>query len=57
MNVLDKDTLHNLKIVSVDIRKHIIEMLYRAESGHPGGSLSAVDALVTLYYTTMNHNP
>ena len=57
MNVLDKDTLRNLEIVAVDIRKHIIEMLYRAESGHPGGSLSAVDALVTLYYTTMNHNP
>lgn len=57
MESLDKDTLQKLKIVAVDIRKHIVEMLYKAESGHPGGSLSAVDALVTLYHTTMNHYP
>jgi transketolase len=57
MESLDKDTLQRLKIVAVDIRKHIVEMLYKAESGHPGGSLSAVDALVTLYHTTMKHNP
>lgn len=57
MELLDKDTLHKLKTVAVDIRKQIVEMLYKAESGHPGGSLSAVDALVTLYYTTMKHNP
>jgi transketolase len=41
----------------VKIRKHIIEMLYRAKSGHPGGSLSAVDALVALYFVHMKHNP
>jgi transketolase len=32
-------------------------MLYRAESGHPGGSLSVVDALVSLYFLHMKHNP
>jgi transketolase len=32
-------------------------MLYRAGSGHPGGSLSAVDALVALYFHHMRHNP
>lgn len=57
MESLDKDTLNKLEIIAVDIRKHIVEMLYRAESGHPGGSLSAVDALVALYYTTLKHNP
>ena len=57
MEVLDKYTLQDLKKIAVDIRKDIVEMLYRAESGHPGGSLSAVDALVALYYTSMNHNP
>jgi len=46
-----------LNLVAVKIRKHIIEMLYRAKSGHPGGSLSAVDALVALYFVHMNHNP
>ena len=57
MELLDKDTLHNLKKIAVDIRKHVVEMLYKAESGHPGGSLSAVDAIVTLYYTTMKQDP
>lgn len=31
-------------------------MLYKAKSGHPGGSLSAVDAIVTLYFYHMRHN-
>ena len=57
MELLDKDTLHNLKKIAVDIRKHVVEMLYKAESGHPGGSLSAVDAIVTLYFTTMKQDP
>jgi transketolase len=51
MNIID------LEIMAVKIRKHIIEMLYRAESGHPGGSLSAVDMIVALYFSHMNHNP
>jgi len=32
-------------------------MLYKAKSGHPGGSLSAVDAIVALYFHHMNYNP
>ncbi|MFC1525153.1 transketolase, partial [Planctomycetota bacterium] len=32
------------------IRRHIITMLTRAGSGHPGGSLSAVELLTTLYF-------
>lgn len=52
----DKD-IKKLDLMAVKIRKHIIEMLFRAKSGHPGGSLSAVDALVALYFVHMNHNP
>jgi transketolase len=32
-------------------------MLYKAKSGHPGGSLSAVDGIVALYFSHMKHNP
>ena len=39
------------------IRKHIIEMVYEAGSGHPGGSLSATDIMVALYFDVMNHRP
>ena len=38
-------------------RVDIIEMLYKAQSGHPGGSLSCIDALVALYYNVMNIDP
>jgi transketolase len=57
MNNLDDSKLLKLKLMAVKIRKHIIEMLYRAKSGHPGGSLSAVDALTALYFAHMKHNP
>ncbi len=43
---------------STEIRKYIIEMLYRAGSGHPGGSLSCVEILNHLYFGGgMNYNP
>jgi transketolase len=39
------------------IRRHIIKMTGAAKSGHPGGSLSAVEILLTLYCGVMRHNP
>lgn len=36
------------------IRKHIVEMVYQAQSGHPGGSLSAADILTYLYFKEMD---
>jgi len=56
MSKLGKKELIELQIIAVNIRKEIIEMLYRANSGHPGGSLSAVDAIVSLYFKHMNFN-
>jgi transketolase len=53
----DEEFIRKLDLIAVKIRKHIIEMLYRAKSGHPGGSLSAVEAIVTLYFHHMKHNP
>lgn len=32
-------------------------MLFDAQSGHPGGSLSSADLLTALYFTQMNFNP
>jgi transketolase len=42
--------MKNLSQVSRKVRKDIIEMIYRAGSGHPGGSLSSTDILVGLYF-------
>lgn len=46
-----------LKKVSKAVRKDIIQMIGEAKSGHPGGSLSLVEILVTLYYCVMNVRP
>ncbi|MFQ5956433.1 MAG: transketolase [Candidatus Brocadiales bacterium] len=39
------------------VRTHIIRMLAKAGSGHPGGSLSAADLIVGLYYGKLRHDP
>lgn len=52
--MLNSEQLENLKEKSRKIRKNIIEMVYSASSGHPGGSLSVTDILTTLYFKEMN---
>lgn len=39
-----------------NIRKNIIEMVYQASSGHPGGSLSVTDILTALYFSELRIN-
>lgn len=39
------------------IRKHVVNMIFEAGTGHPGGSLSCVDIITVLYFAHMNHNP
>lgn len=46
----------NLKMMAVEIRKGIVTSIYRAGSGHPGGSLSSADILACLYFKEMNIN-
>ena len=46
-----------LKRKARDIRADIIRMLYKAQSGHPGGSLSCVEILLALYYNVANVDP
>ncbi len=53
----EKKSLDELKSLSKQIRREIIEMITAAKSGHPGGSLSAVEVLVALYFGVMKHDP
>jgi len=46
-----------LEKIAKDIRIGIIESIYNAKSGHPGGSLSCTDILTVLYFNQMNINP
>ncbi|MDD3303439.1 MAG: transketolase [Clostridia bacterium] len=43
-----------LENICKDVRKNIVKMIYHAKSGHPGGSLSCVEILVSLYKNIMN---
>ena len=49
--------VEELQAIAKTIRRHIIQMIGEAKSGHPGGSLSAVEILVTLYWDVLRHNP
>lgn len=40
----------NLSKIARMVRQNVVEMVYEAGSGHPGGSLSATDLLVGLYF-------
>ena len=42
---------------SYELRKDILEMMYKSKAGHVGGDLSVIDILVTLYYDIMNVGP
>ncbi|MFH1382594.1 MAG: transketolase [Chloroflexota bacterium] len=46
-----------LEALAKKLRRHIITMIGGAGSGHPGGSLSAVEIVATLYYRVLKHNP
>jgi transketolase len=45
-------------IAHASLRRHIVEMLHEAASGHPGGSLSAVEIITALYFGGfLRHDP
>ncbi|HHT93374.1 MAG TPA: transketolase [Clostridia bacterium] len=54
---MDKQKALELKKTATRIRKHIIEQVFSAKSGHPGGSLSCTDILTVLYFDEMRVNP
>lgn len=49
--------VEELKDIAKEIRRGIIEGVYSANSGHPGGSLSCADILTVLYFNQMNIDP
>lgn len=55
-NRLVGEKMNKQKLISLskEIKKNIIEMIYEAKSGHPGGSLSCADIVTYLYYEKMN---
>jgi transketolase len=50
-------SLDSLKSAALQMRRDILSTIAAAGSGHPGGSLSAVELLTSLYYTELRHDP
>lgn len=47
----------DLKQMAQGLRRSVLEMIYQAGSGHPGGSLSAVEVVTALFFCVLRHRP
>lgn len=54
---IEDGVIESLEDRARQIRRHVVESIYHARSGHPGGSLSATDIITALYFDVMEHNP
>jgi transketolase len=54
---MDRETYKKFKRQATMIRKHAIDEVFFAGSGHPGGSLSAADIFTVLYFKELRIDP
>lgn len=52
-----QEKIKELEQKAKQIRRLIVQMLAKAGSGHPGGSLSSTDLITCLYFAVLKHNP
>lgn len=50
-------SIKELKNIATDMRMKVVDMIYKAQSGHPGGSLSAAEFVTACYFKYMNVDP
>jgi transketolase len=50
-------SIDDMKKIAKKLRRDIVTMIGTAGSGHPGGSLSAVEILTALYFKVLRHSP
>lgn len=53
----DENLIRQLEEKTKEIRRLIVQMLAKAGSGHPGGSLSSAELITTLYNAVLRHDP
>lgn len=56
-NIVDSEKIAQLQEKARQLRVDIVKALHKSQSGHTGGSLSAIDMVAALYFHTMKHNP
>ena len=54
---MNEEKIAMLKERAKQLRKTAVTMIYEAQSGHPGGSLSAADMVAALYFSEMHIDP
>ncbi len=54
---MEQSRKNELSRIAANVRLGIIEAVYNAQSGHPGGSLSVADIMTYLYFEEMNIDP
>lgn len=54
---VSEKTLASLRERAAQVRGHIVRTISNAQAGHPGGSLSAADILVALYFHVLRIDP
>ena len=54
MDIMDQSKRNMLALNANKARLLAVQMVHGAASGHPGGSLSCLDVLTTLYFNVMN---
>lgn len=54
---MQQANIATLKKTANELRRNIITMIYEAQSGHPGGSLSIADFITACYWHAMNVDP
>jgi len=52
-----KETIAQLEEKARNLRVSIVKTLHSSQSGHTGGSLSAIDMVTVLYFHSMRHDP
>ena len=55
--MMNEEKVMQLKERAKQLRKTAVTMIYEAQSGHPGGSLSAADIVTALYFSELNIDP
>jgi len=55
--MFNENRVIKLKEKAREVRLHILEMIHAAQSGHPGGSLSAADIMTALYFDILSVDP
>jgi transketolase len=55
--ITGKMNSNELKEIAVQVRRDIVRMVHKVQSGHPGGSLGCTDFLTALYFQIMDRKP